>query len=81
MHTGDVWLNGKEAIASLVKIRRIDVQQQNGVSDCGLCALAFSYFLYAGTDPAKLTYIQTEFRSHFLHCLMENNLLNFHMIP
>ena len=69
MRTGDLCPNGKEAIASLVEHTFPDVQQQDGGFDCGLYALAFGYSLCAGTDPAKLVYIQAEFRSHFLRCL------------
>ena len=35
-----------------------DVQQQQGGSDCGLYALAFSFSLCSGTDRAKLVYHQ-----------------------
>ena len=84
MHTGDLCPNGKEAIASLVKTTRTyfsmtfpDVQQQDGGFNCGLYALDFGYSLCAGTDPAQLVYIQTEFRSHFLRCLMKEEVTDF----
>ena len=84
MRTGDLCLNGKEAIASLMKTTRTyfsltfpDVQQQDGSFDCGLYALPFGSSLCAGTDPAQLVYIQTEFRSYFLHCLMKEEVTNF----
>ena len=84
MRTGDLCPNGKEAIASLVKTTRTyfsltfpDVQQQDGGFDYGLYALAFGYSLCAGTDLAKLVYIQAEFRSHFLRCLMREEVTDF----
>lgn len=84
MRTGDLCLNGKEAVASLVRTSKKhffltfpDVQQQDGGCDCGLYALAFSYSLCAGTDPAKLVYNQTEFRSHFFRCLMKKEVTDF----
>ena len=61
MRTGDVCINGKEIITLLVRTPRkylsltfSDVQQQQGGSDCGLHALAFSFSLCTVTDPAKL---------------------------
>ena len=51
IRTGDLCINGKEIITLLVKTSRKylsltfpDVQQQQGGSDCGLYALAFSFF-------------------------------------
>ena len=63
MRTGDVCINGKEIITLLVRTPRKylsltfpDVHQQQGESDCDLYALAFSFSLCSGTDPAKLVY-------------------------
>ena len=76
----------KEAIASLVKTIKEDMfipdflmcsSKISSGFDCGLYALAFSYSLCAGTDPAKLIYIQTELRPHFLCCLMKKELTDF----
>jgi len=84
MRTGDVCINGKEIITLLVKTSRKylsltfpDVQQQQGGSDCGLYALAFSYSLCSGIDPARLSYHQNEFRSHYLRCLENEEITDF----
>ena len=53
------------------------MQQQDGGFDCGLYALAFGYSLCAGTDPTQLVYIQREFRSNFLRCLMKEEVTDF----
>jgi len=84
MRTGDLCIDGKEIITLLVKTSRKylsltfpDVQQQQGGSDCGLYALAFSFSLCSGTDPAKLSHHQDEFRSHYLHCLKNKKITDF----
>ena len=35
-----------------------NVQQQNGVTDCGLCAIAFAVHLALGDDVSKLNFDQ-----------------------
>lgn len=84
MCTGDVPLSTKEVIASIVKLSQayifltfLSVQQQTGASECGLYSLAFSYTLCAGDDPAVLEYRESDFRSHFLRCLNENDIFPF----
>ena len=82
--SGDVSLDTKEAIASMVKTSHPyffltfpDVQQQAGDSDCGLYTLAFAYTLCSGTDPAKISYKQAEFRPHFMQCLKKKAIEGF----
>ena len=65
MCTGDIPMNTKELIASLVRLSQTyifltfpDAHQQFGSSDCGLYSLAFAYTLSSGKDPAKLEYNQ-----------------------
>ena len=48
-----------------------------GGSDCGLYALAFAYTMCSGTDPAKISYKQDEFRPHFLQCLHKKAIEGF----
>ena len=83
MCTGDIPMNAKEVVASLVRLSQTyifltfpDVQQV-GSSDCGLYSLAFAYTLSSGKDPAKLEYNQMHFREHFLECLMKGEITPF----
>ena len=62
MCTGDIPMNTKEVVASLVRLSQTyifltfpDVQQQVGSSDCGLYSLAFANTLSSRIDPAKLS--------------------------
>ena len=62
MCTGDIPMNTKEVVASLVRLSQTyifltfpDVQQQVGSSDCGLYSLAFANTLSSGKDPAILS--------------------------
>ena len=82
--TGDVPISTKEVVASLVNtpgkhlsLTFPDVQQQTGGSDCGLFVLAFAYTLCNGVAPEKMTYIQSELRSHFLCCLTRKEMSSF----
>ena len=82
--SGDVSLDTKEAIASMIKISHPyfyltfpDVQQQTGDSDYGLYTLAFAYSLCNGKDPAKISYKQAEFRTHLLQCIEKKAIKDF----
>ena len=84
MCTGDIPMNTKEVVASLVRLSQTyifltfpDVQQQVGSSDCGLYSLAFANTLSSGKDPAKLEYNQMQFREHFLECLRKGDITPF----
>ena len=84
MCTGDIPMNTKEVIASLIRLSQTyifltfpDVQQQVGSSDCGLYSLAFAYALSSGKDPAKLEYNQVQFREHYLECLKKGDISPF----
>ena len=84
MCTGDIPMNTKEVVASLVRLSQTyifltfpDVQQQVGSSDCGLYSLAFANTLSSGKDPAKLEYNQMQFREHFLECLKKGDITPF----
>ena len=77
MRTGDLCIDGKEDIKKILVNDFPDVQQQQGGSDCGLYALAFSFSLCSGTDPANLSYHLDEFRAHYLTCLKKKKITDF----
>lgn len=56
------------------------VQQQDGVKDCGLFALAFATFLAFGNNPQALSlhkFDQKSFREHFVSSIELNNVTEF----
>ena len=84
MTTGDVSVDAKESIATLLNCssRFImmlfpEVQQQSDGSSCGLFALAFAYTLCEGRDPSGITYLTSKFREHFLRCLHAKEITAF----
>ena len=57
-----------------VKINSINMQTQQGGTDCGVFAIAITGY---GDDPAKLTFQQENLREHLLKCLEAGNLTVF----
>ena len=53
-----------------ITIKTVNTQQQQGVSDCGLFALAFACDLCQGRDPCTRIYYQSKLRSHYRSCLL-----------
>ena len=52
-----------------IEVYTQNMQKQEGFTDCGLFAIACSYELCNGRDPAKIQFTQTEMRSNFQKCL------------
>ena len=52
----------------------VDVQRQNGGSDCGLFAICFVTALCGGQDPHLQTFEQTKMREHLKQCFVLNRL-------
>ena len=46
----------------------VNVQYQQGYSDCGLFAVAMAYDLCAGKDPFQLSYDRARFRTDLESC-------------
>lgn len=74
----------KEEIAALVNakcdvvtLRYMNVQHQDGTSDCGLFALAFATAIYIGTDPTSVTFNQRQMRTHYLNCIQKGHIEQF----
>ena len=51
----------------------VEVQQQQGSSDCGLFVIPYLLSLASGSDSVKHKYRQSDMRSHFLTCLKEKS--------
>ena len=54
-----------------------NVQQQNGVTDCGLFAIAFAVHLALGDDVSKLNFDQAQMRHHLLKCFQKKEMMPF----
>ena len=44
----------------------VDMQCQEGTSDCGVFAIAVITFLLVGEDPSMVTYKQERLREHLI---------------
>ena len=53
------------------------VQQHNGVSDCGLFAIAFAVHLALGDDAVRLNFNQSKMRQHVLKCFQSKTMMPF----
>ena len=59
------------------KIVMMPMQQQDGLTDCGLFAIASMTSLAPDEDPSGITYKQVELRHHLLKCISEGKLTYF----
>ena len=62
---------------SLLTITKVGVQQQKGMADCGVFAIAFAYHSAQGDDVTKLEFDQPVMRQHLLDCLQSAQLKPF----
>ncbi len=62
-------------------VRHIDVQRQNGSSECGLFAIAFAYTLCLGLDPSTIRYDQAQMRTHYEACINDEEFEMFPTLP
>lgn len=60
-----------------VTIIHRNVQQQVGIDDCGLFAIAFAVALCNGTDPSSVKFDQSEMRNHVKECIKVGQLSMF----
>ena len=58
-------------------VHSLSVQQQVGVKDCGLFAVAFAVELCQKHDPSRVSYDQSKMRAHFISCLQKEHLVTF----
>jgi len=64
--------------AALMTVEVMNVQQQQGGSDCGLFAIAFATSLVFGKCPALRCYTQKSMRKHLIDCLENKEMQPFH---
>ena len=55
----------------------MNVQQQEGGSDCGLFAIAFATSLVFGQCPTLWRYTQKSMRKHLMDCLEKKDICPF----
>ena len=65
------------AIYGQLSAQVVRVQQQQGVTDCGLFAIAYAVHLANGNDPAKVKFEQKKMRTHLTNCLKKKRLEAF----
>ena len=70
---------GKAGISQLT-VNNVSVQQQVGVMDCGLFAVAFAIEISKGYDPSRASFNQKKMRSHLAACFEKGRLVSFHKL-
>ena len=58
-------------------ITMVDCQQQSGVHDCGLFAIAFATSLCFGKDPTHIQYDQGKMREHLSNSISQKKMSEF----
>ena len=53
------------------------VQQQSGIVDCGVFAIAFAIHAALGENVGEIEFQQEEMRSHLSKCLWKKNVFSF----
>ena len=61
----------------ILKVEVLSVQQQLGLHDCGLFAIAYATELAAGGDPERVQFHQERMRELLVHCLTSQHFLPF----
>lgn len=62
---------------SQLTVHSLSVQQQVGVKDCGLFAVAFAVELCQKHDPSQVSYDQSKMTAHFISCIKKEHLVAF----
>ena len=60
-----------------LEVCTVNVQKQNGISDCGLFALAYVVELCQGNNPAAMTFDQSSMRIHYDSCIANKQFKSF----
>lgn len=60
-----------------LKVQKMSVQQQKGVIDCGLFAIAFAVEVCLGKNPEYFQFDQPKMRTHLYNCLTEGKMIQF----
>ena len=64
-------------LKSVEGLNMVDMQCQEGTSDCGVFAIAVITSLLFGEDPSMVTYKQEKLREHLIECLTVGKLSLF----
>lgn len=63
---------------SSIEVQYMDVQMQEGKSDCGVFAIVFAAASYTHfQDPASIIYDQAKMRTHLIHCFETRSMTPF----
>ena len=60
-----------------IKLKFVDVMEQQGASDCGLFAQAFITSICMGEDPTVKVYNQSKMRQHLQSCIEKGQIRPF----
>ena len=69
--------DGDEIDPPILTVELPYVQQQKGITDCGLFAIAFAVHLAFGDDVSKLTFDQSQMRQHLVRCFQKKEMQPF----
>jgi len=64
-------------ITGRIEAYSVNMQQQNGINDCGLFAIACAFELANNKNPAEIMFDQSKMRDHFDECINENIITSF----
>ena len=70
-------LYGMFADKSVLQIRCRSVQQQTGITDCGLFAIAYAVEVCLGRNPEEAIFAQERMRQHLNECLLSGQMRAF----
>ena len=70
-------LYGAATSSNALLVTSMPVQQQRGVCDCGMFAIAFAVHTAAGQDVTSLALDQSKMRAHLVKCLEKKELSPF----
>ena len=81
---GKITDSGKKQIYNLlrskekkIKVHVMPVQQQKNNIDCGICAIAFAYFIANNTDPSIISLDETKLRKYLYFCFQNCKMAPF----
>ena len=75
--TNQILANLCKTEEALMSVEMVNVQQQQGGSDCGVFAIAFATALVFGQCPSMRNYTQKKMRQHLLDCIEKKELTPF----
>ena len=58
-------------------LHNVPVQQQSGITDCGVFAVAFAYHAAIGDELERIIFDQGQMRKHLLRCFEKKELSRF----